>query len=397
MYFFPTSLILSAALLKPPFSKIAFSLRCAAGIIAALIVIPDLFGFSFASYRDGNVLVDGGFFSWFTLTEDHDFSHYAAKGLFTYANDMGAILFGLTPFVAYATLTKGRIRDYALLVLVGLASVMVGTKIGSYGFFLCSGSMVFAKILELVIRKRNDKRWIPMLSVCLILVLLFPLLLISPGYRLQSLRDWQREHIDRPTDDLEEIEKEVFDFSKPEDVQKLKAYIDENYWDHFINEWFLELYPVENDPEFWYEIIDRENNLNSDNRRFKAEMISRIVQKNNRGADLFLGIGYTSGVPYGERDYVFQYFLFGIGGLLVLILPFLLLFLFHAKEFLCRLGKRTYLLKNAASCLSLFAFLVTAYFSGHVFDTLLPTYFFAICCTALAFRKDLPEDESLPL
>ena len=136
MYFCPISLIFSAVMLRLPAKKLLFAAKWAAAIIALGVIIPDLLGVSFASYRDGNVAVDGSFFTWFSLPDNAPFEGYTAKGFFSAANDIGAVLFGLSAFVSYCALKKCSVGNLLLLFGVGVASVMVGTKIGAFGFFL---------------------------------------------------------------------------------------------------------------------------------------------------------------------------------------------------------------------------------------------------------------------
>ncbi|MBR2634488.1 MAG: O-antigen ligase family protein [Clostridia bacterium] len=384
MYGAPLFAAGAAVLLKTPAQKIFSALKAAAWILCLGIVIPDLFGFSFASYVDGNVVVNGGFFSWFSLGEDADFARYTAKGLFSSANDVAAVLFGLTPFAAYSCLKNKKPLDYILLLLVGLSSIMVGTKIGAYGFFLALGAtLLFAALGALMKKEKNSLS--SLLISAVIFIVLVPLLLMSPGKRLQDLRNRQAQG-SRPTDSIDEVEdlptEEDADFSE-EETRLLEEYVTEHHWDHFINPWFLELYPVSEDPEFWTEIITRPNHLNSDSRAFKIHMIRRIVARNENPSDALFGIGFTSGIPYAEKDYVNQYYLFGLVGILVLFWPFAALFALSCKEVLLRLFRRKNFLLPFVPALSLFAFFVTAYFAGHVFDTQFSTYFLCFSLSAV--------------
>ncbi len=383
MYFCPLSLILSAVMLRLPEENILFAAKGAALILSLCIIIPDLLGVSFASYRDGNVMVDGSFFQWFTLPDNAPFEGYTAKGFFSAANDIGAALFGLSAFVSYGALKKASWQNLSLLFATGLACVMVGTKIGSFGFFLSLGAMLTAALLKAIICKEGKKALFPVLKCAAVFLVLIPLLLLSPGYRLQNRRDWEKESADRPTESLSEIDGLHSDFLSEQDTARLKEYVEEHHWDHFIDPWFLELYPVENDPDFWQDIIKRDNHLNSDSRRFKLEMIHRICQQNANPADALVGIGFTSGIPYAEKDFANQYYLFGGMGLFVLIAPFFVLLAVGGVFFIRSLLKKKDLLRLAAPCLALFSFLVTAWFAGHVFDTLFTTYFLTFSSAGL--------------
>ncbi len=392
MYFCPLSLILSALTLSLPAPKIRLAAKGAAGIISAGIILPTLLGLAFASYRDGNVLVDGSYFAWLSLPDNAPFEGYTAKGFFSAANDVGAVLFALTAPVACDAAKRGKWYDHLLLFAVGLSSVTVGTKIGAFGFFLAAGAVWVMVLLHRFTAKKKRKGGLSPLFLSLAVILcLIPLLLISPGYRLQNRREAEKETADRPTESVDEIEDISSEFLTEGDALRLKNYLAQHHWDHFIDPWFLELYPVENDPDFWQEVVSRDNHLNSDSRSFKLEMIHRIREKNDRGADLLFGIGFTSGIPYAERDYLNQYYLHGGLGLAVLVAPFFLYLLIGAFFSLKRLVKRENFLPVAIWSLSLFSLLATAYLAGHVFDTLFTTYFLALVSAGL-LREATDED-----
>jgi hypothetical protein len=252
---------------------------------------------------------------------------------------------------------------------------MVGTKIGSFGFFLSLGAMLAAFLLYAILYKQGKSAYLSIALCSLVFALLIPLFLISPGYRLQNRRQEESQTADRPTEDIAEIEGIPSNIISEEDAHILKEYAEEHYWDHFIDPWFLDIYPVEGDPEFWQDVISREGTLNSDSRTFKLEMIHRIRQRNDNPADLLFGIGFTSGIPYAEKDLANQYYLFGGMGLVVLIAPFFLLLLAGGIFLLKMLFKKENFILLCTPCLSIFSFLITAYLAGHVFDTLFTTYF----------------------
>jgi len=392
MYLVPICLIFAAALLSLPAKRLISSLCAVAWIVSLSVILTDLLGVSFASYANGNVTVAGGFFSWFSLPENADFALYTAKGPFSSANDMGAILFALTPLVALNSLQKGRWFDHLLLFFVGVAAIMIGTKIASLGFFLALLGAGAVFLCEILFKKRPVKALLKAIAPLVILLLCIPLLQISPGYQLQNRRE-EEEAVQRPTENVEEILENIGENSNSlsqEDLLQLDEYLQEHYWDHFIDPWFLELYPVSYDGEFWNEIVSRPNHLNSDSRAFKIDLAQRITQRNQRAADALLGIGYTAGLPYAEKDYVFQYYQFGALGLIVLILPFFALCLWHALSLLRRFfSQKKPVLSQAAALVSLGAFLVTGYLAGHVFDTIICMYFLSFtCATLIAGRGD---------
>ncbi len=389
MYFAPMTLVLTAYLISVPRKTLFSALKGASLIISLAVVIPCLFGFSFASYADGNVTVNGGFFSWFSLSEGAQFARYTAKGLFSDANAVGAILFGIFPFVAIDALKKASLKHLAAVFLTGFAAIAVGTKIASFGVFLSSAALFAVALLSLLIKKEERKEaFLRLLAFSLTVLLLVPLFYFSPGKRLQDQREWEEETADRETENLDEIGDLIDELMKSEvlseeEILLLEEYVNENYWDHFIDPWFLELYPVKTDPAFWLEVVARDNFINADSRAFKLEMVRRVMERNENPADPVLGIGHSAGTPYAERDFLGQYPIFGIAGILVLIAPYFAFLIYGAVLCLTDLWKKKELFSAAVPTLAVASFLVAAYFAGHVFDTLFTTYFLAAAAAAL--------------
>ena len=383
MYFVPLSLILSAVLISIPRERVFSALKVAGIIISLAVVIPCLFGFSFASYADGNVRVNGGFFSWFFLEGNAPFALYTAKGVFSDANAVGAILFGIFPFAAIGALKKPTFQNLATVFLMGFAAVAVGTKIASLGFFLSSAALIFVAILGTALNKEGRKDALrSLLAFALTVLFMVPVFYFSPGKHLQDQRKWEEETADRTAEDLDEIENLIDELAKSEklsenEVLLLEEYVNEHYWDHFIDPWFLDLYPVKTDPQFWLQAVARENHSNADSRVFKLEMVNRVMARNLNPLDPILGIGHTAGTPYAEKDFLGQLPIFGIAGICVLIAPYIALFVYGASIYMKDLLQKKNRFAAAVATLSVSSFLVAAYFAGHVFDTLFTTYFLA--------------------
>ena len=162
----------------------------------------------------------------------------------------------------------------------------------------------------------------------------------------------------------------------PMSDNEMVNYINHEYWFYYVNGEYLEQYPVADNLDFWVKVITRDRRLNRDNRNFKTFMINDIIAKNDNPMDKYLGIGYTSGVPYTERDYVFEYYIFGIGGVVLLILPFIGVVLLALIRILKDMKHHANGL-NLALGVALCAYFVTAYIAGHTFGKLLNMIFMA--------------------
>ena len=136
--------------------------------------------------------------------------------------------------------------------------------------------------------------------------------------------------------------------------------------EYMINEYFLKLYPVDKDSEFWLGIIKRDKALNNDSRLMKTDILKRIYERNNNPNDKLYGMGYTLNFLDLERDYYYQYYIFGIFGLLLFICPYFIVLgylVFRGSLNFKNNFKLTVLLCIMSVCFGL----LIAYYSGHVF------------------------------
>ena len=161
------------------------------------------------------------------------------------------------------------------------------------------------------------------------------------------------------------------DFNDPDVLEKMyQKYSDE----YKVNPELLKLYPIKNDPEFWKMVFKRDKALNNNSRIMKTDMIKRIQIRNNNKNDKYLGLGYTLNFMDIERDYVFQYYLFGILGIILFILPYMVLLIYSGINLLFHFNNnlkfRTFL-----TFMSPAMGLIVAYLSGHVFGWVSPMLF----------------------
>ena len=138
-----------------------------------------------------------------------------------------------------------------------------------------------------------------------------------------------------------------------------------------INELYLKIYPYKVDSKFWLKMASRDKTLNNDSRRIKADILARVKERNNNDLDTYFGLGYTLNMIDGERDYVYQYYLFGIIGIIVLMGPYFVMLLYLIVRLLFNL-KKCFKLDVACSLMGVVLGLLIAYYSGHVFGWVSP-------------------------
>lgn len=350
-------------------------------IISLFIVVTNLLGISFISYSLENQTILGSIFSWGSLTPKSNFDGYTSKAFFYSANQISALMFSLSPIVVKNTIKKPSFLNCAILGMQILAMIMIGTKTAAIGVLLVVAAMFLVAIVLHLLKLETLK--FKKIAV------VFTIFIVG-GYSLYCVSPVQQKYNVEEIQEEEEVREEVSE-TVEESEYTFADYIKQNAYYFYINPSFLESYPVEVDEEFWNDIITRDRTLNIDNRKFKVEIIDRVIERNNNSLDKVFGIGYTSYVPYTERDYMYQYFIFGGFGVVLFILPFVFILLYSGINIL-RNYKQKLTLENCAVGMSLCCYLLIAYLAGHVFGMMLNMLFMGFFAAKLLMNVKRKEE-----
>ncbi len=343
-------------------------------IISGIIVVTNLLGISLVAYSTEKKQIAGSIFSWPSLSIDMieiEIEAYTSKGWFESANQIGALLFSLCPFTILCAFKKPSWSNCLLVALQGLSMIMLGSRTASWGFLLALGAMLFLALFLHLCKLEKIPR-LRVLPILLAIAIFAGILsYYSPG-QFNKRRNSETDLSDRPE---AEIDKEEIENSSGEyEALSLEEYLEQYAFNYYIQSDYLKIYPVSGDVEFWKNVLSRDRYLNIDQRSFKIEILQRIKERNDRTADTFLGFGYTTNIPYTERDYVYQYYIFGILGVLILMGPFIYaLFLGGIRMLLY--PKQLLTLENCAILMALGCMLFVAFFAGHVFGILINMFF----------------------
>ena len=124
----------------------------------------------------------------------------------------------------------------------------------------------------------------------------------------------------------------------------------------------------------------------------KTDIIARIKERNNNKLDTYLGMGYTLNFMDIERDYVYQYYLFGILGLILFISPYFVLLLIAIIKILLNL-KNKFNYSTYFVAMSPMMGLAIAYLSGHVFGWVSPMMWLAVAIAILTYQVNIKGKE----
>lgn len=301
-------------------------------IISLIIIISNLFVFSYGSYSDS--IIKANFLEWFNPNSDYSYRDLASKGLFEFGNQIAAILIMFLPFMIYSALDKSKFMNWLIVVLNAFSLFLLCTRVSVLGVFIVFAYTIFTCCFINFIRKQHFgfKQYIPIIVILLVYSLLLP---INPMFnrlarRQTIIENFNTEHeetnstTDTTISDVNLVSDTVSDIkltASNNDIPNEKAitdtshymiqYIEDNYEDKRLHKQFLfENYPYKYDPEFWYDFLQKDISLTTDSRYIELSMVKRVVEINNNPLDKWLGITNTrlQNIFNIEQDFVVQYY-----------------------------------------------------------------------------------------
>lgn len=375
-YLIPIMLLYILYRLKISKNTILKAIKISVFIICFVIVITNIFGVSLASYAEFGKLIyiDGSIFHWPFFTGSDNFELYTSKGWFYSANELSAILLSLSPVILYSIFIdkfgskKEKYFNYTLLFLLTLTMNMLGTRTASLGY-LAVGICIFVLFIFFAIIKNvklNNKKFFARYFVYMLLCV--GLFLISPFYN-NRYGQFKEEFKERPIQEKKEKIEEEINVSFSE-------FLKTHCWYYYIEPQLLEIYPVENDEEFWKYLISRDLRLNSNYRIMKTDIYERILERNNNKYDYILGIGYND-ILTNEKDYHMQMYYFGIIGVILLVGPFIISLIYSVYEII-RYRKKYFNLEIIIILMGNCIGLIVPYLGGHVFGIMFPMIYIVL-------------------
>ena len=335
--------------------------------ICGQIVILNIFRYSYGTYQidlKDYFINTSNFFDVFKI--DSGFKNLLTVGLFPSANQISLILFMILPLNIYNLYLNPQLKNILLVLLQAIAMIIIGTKVAALGSVLVLIATLLMYYFFIVIkREKFNKKY----NCCHIICIIISIIILSISPFKQLYRDGLvLDHFknDMSQDEVLMIKNQVTENIETEELVKILN----KYPSVFkIAPIFYDLYPIENDREFWIKMAMRDRRLNNDYRILKNDIYKRVEERNNNKLDIFFGMGYTVGTIDMEKDYVYQYYLFGIFGLLTLVFVYIFFYFYNVLKIL----KKNYFNYNFCICLvPPFLGLVACYYSGHLFGWVSP-------------------------
>lgn len=279
--------------------------------ISGSVVVCNLCGYSLSSYT--NEFTSYNIFSWGQGLSVNDI---ATKAFFSYANQVSIVSLVLLPLVFYGgrcSAKKGIFFD-GLLFVVSLAMLMLGTRLSTYGGLLVLISLlVFTVGYSFVYRKEYWKSLLVPLGVTVLWVVILP---IAPcNSRMQEIENAKggAGYVDSSAAASEEVDVDMTSGDLDEDLQYIEANIN-----HAIvgRQFYIDFYPYKYDMSFWREFVEYQKENYVDYRDLEMRIANRLFEVDGRFTDVLFGISNSrmQSVTNVERDFVLQYFSFGLAG-----------------------------------------------------------------------------------
>ncbi len=376
--------LLIYSLFKACFSKkeIFFVLITIVFEISLIIIISNLFLFSYGSYSDTRIKAN--FFEWFNINSSYTYKDLSSKGLFELANQISAILLMFLPFILLLNLeNKNRLALFVLICNV-MALLLLGTKVAVFGIAI----VLLYTSLWYILLKKQAKKLAKLLPFLLIYICLLP---FNPTFSRIS----ENEAVIETSLALPSVQNTENTFTSIQDanIQESKEeYILKYYAQKNINENFiLNRYPYQYDVDFWYDILTNDNPSKSNYRFLEEAMVKRVISINNNKFDYLFGITYSrvQNIFNIEKDFIMQYYSLGIIGLILILGPYFLFPMYWIKRVLYSKLKQLNLLSTVA-CTTIFMIFCIAYYSGNLLNSLgFGIYFAIIINLVISFPHDI--------
>lgn len=348
-----------------------------------VIVITNILNLSLCTYKVEfhDYVIQGNVFDWFTLSGREEMDYFTSIGWFESGNEISGLLMISLPIITYQAMNCRSIKKFVRLSVCMLAMMMIGTKTSVLGSIA-----VFVVVAIMMLVHFGLKKQFVVLKKCGILVLCFLCVWGILFYNSPFLRDlYPRvdelgtvEEVEQEEEKKETTQIQLIDASEADRVHAL-TYMKNAYWNHYVMAQYMELYPIENDLPYWIEVFNRNPAINMNYRFFKTQMVSRIIERNENPLDKFVGIGVLMEINT-EQDYVYQYYMFGIIGVILLLGCYITIFVKGGLAFLLR-SKLRWNVEYMSYLASLAIALALPYVSGHMFGVTIVMFTLVMVCT----------------
>ena len=351
-------------------------------IVCFVMIITNLLKVAHVNYSETVTNNLYSFFDWFSFKNTDAYSYYklTTKGWFLSGNQMSAILFMTLPITLYLAYKKRSPFDYLLLVMQSLSMFMLGTKTANLGVMLIFLTFIIIWLFFYLLKYKLTSLK-PILVIGLVFYFLFPFSPIGymskkvtvpkSGSMLGNLKDsftdpMEYEKVSKVVDEIDKMNCSSLNNKENKVIKNFMK----DYSGYFgIDDYIVTNYNDLNHSGFWCQYL--KSHANNDYRVLKKSVLKDIYKNNHNQLDRYLGLGNTLNFIYTESDYSYQYYLYGIIGVILFIGPYFVLLGYLAYKVLKNF-KSYFIIKTAVYAMAPVLGLFIGYYSGHVLERNFP-------------------------
>lgn len=375
-------------------------------IMSIIIVVSNIFQVSYiaySSYLEEDTLISGNIFSWFSDLNVTNADLYTSKGFFFSANQISVILFSSFMISVLNFVISNKWYLYFTLFIKALALLMLSTKVCGIGLFL----ILIIYIILILFFRIFKKQKIEKTKLCYLILIFFSFMCLffySPlRYKIEVLnnnltknespkKDTFASNIQETTviknsnnvfKQYEQSESEkayAMDLVSLANIEELNEYEKDAFIIKLIEKRgslgihlsYMEEYPIEDNLNFWKKVVLLPQSDRINFRKFKSYWYKDVLQKNdNIFFDKLFGIGYVSGFPYLESDFLGQDIWFGKIGTFYFVWIYVIFYIVISIKFLRSIYKNLNM-ENCILCICLGIVFIISYIAGHTFGNIFP-------------------------
>ena len=379
---FPIVLIYISYNFKLSDERFCKILYISAFIFSSIMIITNLLLVAIPSY-DGAEALKINFLQWFTSDSDKlSYIYIASKGIFHMANQISATFVLILPLLIYFFNKKPSISKLIIILGLILSMFMLGTRVAAYSGIIITAVVLCLYIFFTLIKKENvfNKKTI----IFNIIFLLFSIILYNVGPI--GGRNFVVDIVPQDKQPIYEKKKIFKKLVEEKNKEKIIDFMEMN--SEYFNvkkEFVTDIYPVSKNLEFWIDIYQLPNTKKQNDRQIQSYILKDVFNQDNILYNNIFGIGSSrirNSKIYLEKDFIVHYYILGIVGMCIFILPYLLILLYSIFSTLFNFKDRL-TFKNCILILSVGLTLICSYFSGNVLDELIVTIYLGVICGIL--------------
>lgn len=382
----PLIMIIISYCQKFTFKQLKIVINSLILLISGSIVVTNIFKIALGSYTKATI--EASIFSWFMPGNEYNYLELASKGFFTDATRMSALMLLLTPLLLYICIKECNKKQIAVLFIHMFGMLIIGTKVAAFGFIGLLGITLMVYLYQTLMKKEFDIKGQVMTALLVVTMVSSILFAFSPTINRMNL-DEKKHNTYEKTGVFKESETSVYSKDKAEaaksktEIQDIKektkedilTYIENNYKKFNINENFILIsYSYKYDPEFWLEVMESPIEERTNYRILEEKIWKRIKEVNNNNMDNLFGMTFSRLKKTFdlERDFISHSYSLGIIGMIILLFPYIIIYLVCGIYILYKY-KEKFTLYNVMLMLALGITLFAGFYSGNVMDGLIAT------------------------